>query len=172
MSRQRGIVLLTTMFMLAGVALLIGSLMQGILIYIKSSHQVIANHKMFRKMDMLSKTIDITNINCITKEQDPNRVIDHLFAEQGCLLIDDHDQYRYLIEDLGLYDCLQIKVGDLNLASHHWRLTLVSMQFPYLTLQSQIAVPQASEPCKLSTPHFIPQGVVSWRTLTRANASN
>lgn len=161
--QQDGIVLLTTMMMLVILSLLVLSLMQSVFLYIKSSRQIIENHQLFHQMEVLANQLDATA--CIVENKDPNQLIDLLSHDQGCLIEEKGHWYQYVIEDMGVYSCLQIMVNAAPQGSHHWLITLVSMQSPRILLQLRIARPAETTTCDVSLAHSIASGVISWRKL-------
>ncbi len=164
-NQQSGMVLLTTMMMIVILTLLVLSLMQGVFLYIKSCNQVMANHHVFHQMEGIANTLDLANAACVVWDKNPNQLVDMLLANQGCVVVDGTRQYRYVLEDLGLYPCLQILMDEFMHGSHHWLVTLASMQPPNIILQMRMARPFVTDRCESSSSQRIYSGIVSWRKL-------
>ncbi len=158
--RQTGIVLLTAMMMIVILALLVLSLMQSIYLYIRSGNQVVMNHQQLSEMEHIITKLDLTQSACLVRDKNPNQLVEWVGAHQGCKFA----QYTYVVEDLGLYPCLQMASGAIPLGSHHWLVTLVKTQAPHVVLQLRMAKPAETDICQL-TAIRIHQGVVSWRTI-------
>ena len=156
MNRQGGMVLLTTMLMMVILTLLVLSLMQGVLLYIKASHQMMANHQGLHEMEVLANKLLLTKTVCV----------------DGCVINDGSRQYRYVVDDQGLYPCLQIAVGESLHQSHHWLVTLATMQPPNVVLQLRFAQPADIAKCESSSVRQIRSGVVSWRKVNVSLDSN
>lgn len=146
--------------------LLVLSLMQEVFVYIKSSNQIRINHDVFHQMEGIANTLDLANSACVVLDKDPNQVVDMLAKNQGCVMVEGTRQYRYALEDLGLHPCLQIVVDETLYGSHHWLVTVASMQSPNMILQLRKARPVETDKCELSTRHRIYPGVISWRKIT------
>lgn len=131
--RSTGFVLLTTIMMIVILALLVLSLMQSLFLYIRSSNQVVINHKRLTEMEQIVDKLDLTQSGYV-------------------------GQYIYVVEDLGLHPCLKIN----QLGSHHWQVTIATTQPPHVVLQLRIARPIETEICE-STAIQIDPGIVSWR---------
>ena len=163
--QQGGMVLLTTIMMIVILTMLVLSLLQSVFLYIKSSNLVMANHQVFHQMEDLANTLDLTNAACVVRDKNPNQLVDMLSANQGCVMVEGRRQYRYVLEELGLYPCLQILMDGTLYGSQHWLVTLASMQPPNMILQLRMARPAETHACELSTMPRIYSGVVSWRKL-------
>lgn len=162
--KQGGIVLLTTMMMLVIVTLLVLSLMQGVFLYIKSSHQIMRHHEVFRQMESMATKLNLTRAACVVQDKNPNQLIDMLEANQGCITGDG--AYQYIVDDLGLYPCLQLVVDGVVQGSHHWLVTLAGMKPPKLVLQLRMVEPSDASTCELGMANQIHSGVISWRKIT------
>jgi len=163
--QQGGIVLLTTMMMLMLLTVLVLSLMKSVFLYIKSSHQVIDNHQLFRQIEQISKTLDMRSAACVVQDKNPNQLIEMMSMNQGCLIVEGNHQYSYLLDDQGRYPCLQIEVDGILYGSQHWLLTIASMQPPNIILQLRVAKAIDTAQCELPMVHQIHAGVLSWRKL-------
>lgn len=166
--RQTGIVLLTTMMMIVILTLLVLSLMQGVLLYVKGSNQFIANHQTIHQMEVIAGKLDLINNACVVKNKSPNQLVELLVNHQGCTVTDETRQYEYIIGDLGLCPCLQMQLAEKWYGSHHWLVTLATVQPPNTILQLRIARLAQTTLCELPVNHVIQPGVMSWRKVIRA----
>ncbi len=163
--QQAGIVLLTTLMMLMIMTLLVTSLMQSVFLYIKSSHQVMTNHQIFREMEQLAYRLDRTNAACVARDKDPKQSVEMLLESQGCIMVEGEHQYRYLLAEQGIYPCLQVKSDNGTQGSQHWLVTIASMQQPKMIIQLRVANAIDTDHCELPKAHIINAGVISWRKL-------
>jgi hypothetical protein len=164
---QKGMVLFTSMVMLAILSMLILSLMQAIFLYIKASSQLANQHQAFYQLEAVAAQLQLSNFSeldtqCMVQEKNPNEVIDRLKHHHGCKQIEGEKSYRYLISDLGDYPCLQVESEGNRLGSHHWLITVENQEAPFELLQLRMANPINSIQCE-GTPTVINAGVVSWR---------
>lgn len=162
---QTGFVLVTTMMLLAVLTLLILSVMQGLLLYIKSGNQTVMNHRLFYQMEALANRLDVTAPFCKVHDKNPNQLIQMLLNHQGCIRVDGSHRFAYVIEDMGLFPCLQVMVDEVGQGSHHWLVTITTLEPSQMVLQIRIAKPEATLICSLLPAKQIPSGIVSWRTL-------
>lgn len=158
-----GVVLLTTVMMIAILMLLVLSLMQGVFLYIKSGNQIVMNHQSVYQMEAIANKLDLSKSACVVEGKNPNQLVALLSESRGCLFDDGAHQYRYVLADLGTYPCLQINLGGISYGSHHWLVTLVSIQPPNVVLQLRFTEPAKGTVCELPTARQIYPGVVSWR---------
>ena len=166
MSRQQsGVVLLTTIMMIVVLTLLVLSLMQGVLLYIKGNNQIEVNHQTLYQMEAVANQLDLTNEACVVKDKTPNQLMSMVSSQQGCRFVDGDRDYLYLLEDLGLFPCLQILRNETPQGSHHWLMTLARTKPPHLVLQWRVAAPAKTQVCELGAVHTIHQGVISWRKI-------
>ncbi len=165
--RQKGIVLFMTMIILSILALLILSLMQAILLYVKANNQLIQRHQAFYQLEAASNQLGVFSVEdrrCMVSEKDPNEVIELLQRQHGCTSVVGQQSYRYLVEDLGVYPCLQIKLGTRLRSSHHWLLSVTTEGPIFELLQLRIARVADLAPCD-GASIMINEGVISWRHL-------
>lgn len=163
---QKGVVLLSTMLMLVVMTLLVLSMMQSVLLYMKASNQLFHQHTVFYDMEDVINRLDVASSNCVVNNQNPNQLIDLLVANQGCTHEENRRKYTYIIGDLSLYPCFQIKTASGMRGSRHWLITIASTGLPHVVLQVRIAEPTETEPCLLTVVHPIHAGVLSWRRIT------
>lgn len=165
--KQKGVVLFITMAILLILTLLVLSLMQAILLYVKASNQLKQRHQAFYQLEAVTNQLDALSIEdrrCRVSEQDPNEVIELLQRQHGCTKVVGKQSYRYMVDDLGVYSCLQIKSGTLLQSSHHWLLSVATEGAIFEVLQLRIVRGVDLAPCD-GHRQIISGGVVSWRHL-------
>ncbi len=150
--------------------LLVLSLLQGVFLYIKLNNQVVKNHKNFYQLEAMAyklamKKDGLASSDCIMTETNPNQIVDLLLAKQGCTLTDNNQNYHYLIDDLGLYPCLQVQEDKTIYSSHHWLISVATFLPHQAILQLRIAKPDRAITCERPEVHIINSGVISWRYL-------
>ncbi|MDF1684234.1 MAG: hypothetical protein P1U36_06210 [Legionellaceae bacterium] len=162
--RSQGMILLTTLIMLALIASLLFSMMRGTWIYQKLVRQTRASHEAFYDLEAAASHLEksgLKNIpkSCIKKTNDLNQPLSILRSEQGCVLRYKNQVYYYVIADLGVFTCLKIKAQ----ASHHWSLAITASELGHEILSLRIAQPAGKRKkiCKVSSE--ISTGVLSWR---------
>lgn len=171
MTRQKGIVLLTTIMMLALLAMLVLSEMQGIFLYHKALNHLLEKHQSLYQLEAQANILALNDWsmkrNCVIKEQNPNKIIGLLKSRQACSLIHEKQQFFYLVEELGLFPCLQTMVNKITYSTRHLRINLLKTGTKSAFLQLRVAnlVPLAS--CENSSPTSIKAGLVSWRYLIK-----
>ncbi len=161
---QVGMVLLTTMMMIGILTMLILTLMQGVLLYIKANNQIVSNHRLFHQMEATVHKLNLHDPACTVQDKNPNELFALLAAHQGCKITDGTRQYAYLLGDLGLFPCLQMVLDEARHGSRQVLVTMASMQPPNLALQLRIALLAETAECGLSISHQIHPGVMSWRS--------
>lgn len=161
--QQAGMVLLTTIMLIVIITMLILTLMQGILLYIKSNKQIVSNHQSFYQMEAFAHKLNLNSSACTVHNKNSNQLITILQTHQGCTLVDGSYQYTYILGDMGSFPCLQIQVGDTWYGSRHVLVTIATRQQHEQLLQFHFALPAKTSICQSSALHRIHQGVVSWR---------
>lgn len=163
--QERGVVFIMTIMMMLIVTILILTMMQSLLLYIRMSNQFMVTHQTLYHLESIAKQhTGALNENCLTRENNPNRLIEWVQKNRGCSVSDEIDQYRYVISDLGVLSCLVIPIGKFNYSSHHWLITIKSLQHQAI-LQLRIAKPQLITSCDLKSTRRISRGNLSWRYL-------
>ncbi len=167
---SKGFVLFTTILMLAMVTLLILSLMQAVLLYVKAGNQITKRHQAFYQLETVTHLLWHSHLEhhdsqCTVEDKSPNEVLGLLQHHHGCEKVFGQQAYLYLIEDLGSFPCLRIELHHQIWSSHHWRLTVMAKMPPYATLQLQFSKPVSLQACD-GHAVIIREGVVSWRHLT------
>lgn len=162
--RQQGMVLFTSMMMLVILSLLILSLMQAFFLSVKASSALTKKHQAFYQLEAIANQLRASNLSmmdsrCMVQSKSPNEILMMLKHHAGCEYLEDDVSYRYLIEDLGEYPCLQINSA---MGSHHWLISLAKTDSTFLPLQIRIAVGVEPTQCDGSVI-AIHAGVLSWR---------
>jgi hypothetical protein len=157
-------ILLTTIVMIIVLTMLVLTLMQAVFLYIKVSNQVVSKHEALYQLEAVAhKLIMLKNDpNCIITEGDPNQMIDLLQHNRGCSFDDNQRHYRYVVDDLGLFPCLQIVSGKKKYSTHHWLITVAAVGGQDI-LQLRIAKQARELTCNFLEERQIHQGVISWR---------
>lgn len=165
--QESGMVLLTTIIMIVILTMLVLTLMQTVCLYIKISNQVVIRHETLYQLEAAAhQLIRVKNDpNCMVTDEDLNQVVDWLLHKRGCSFKDNNHQYHYVIDDLGLYPCLQIVFGKQKYSSHHWLISIASEPPRQDILQLRVTEPVRAISCDVSSVHQINSGVISWRYL-------
>ena len=160
-------VLLTTIIMIVILTMLVLTLMQAVFLYITVSNQVVIKHEALYQLEAAAHQLMRIkkDPNCMVTDEDPNQVVDRLLHNQGCLFKDNNHLYYYVIDDLGLYPCLQMVFGQKKYSSHHWLISAASAPPRQDVLQLRIAEPVRAIYCDFSAARQINRGMISWRYL-------
>ena len=156
--------------MIVILAMLVLSLMQAVFLYLKLGNQLAAKHRALYQLEAVANKFVLMkhgrlSSDCIMTETDPNQMVDLLLHNQGCSLINNNRQYYYLIDNLGPYPCLQMKVGERIYSSHHWLISVATAAPNQVILQIRVAKPIRAIDCEHKDAHLINGGVISWRHL-------
>lgn len=162
---QGGMVLITTIMMIVILTLLILTVMQGVLLYIKSNNQLIHNHQALHQMEGIIQRLNLNDATCVVHDKTPNQLVALLATQEACQLTDGIRQYVYILEDFGVYPCLQVMLDESLQGSRHILVTIKNSDSSNLILQLRIAMPAVTEACESLTSHQIRPGVVSWRNV-------
>lgn len=161
-SHMEGFVLLTTFLMLSLLALLVVANMKSVSLYFKMSNHLISSHQDFYRLEAVVNEIGISHLHdCVSSEQDPNRLLEQLRQVQGCDLALFHHTYHYIVSDLGISPCLQINLN----SSHHWLISVIDVVLQSHSLQVRVALPEKQGICLEEKSRLITGGIVSWRHL-------
>ncbi|WP_028388700.1 hypothetical protein [Legionella fairfieldensis] len=163
MNKQSGMVLITIILLLALLTLLVLSQMQMVFLSYKGLNQFYAKHQSFYQLEAAAfKLASVINQACIIKETDPDDLISLLTSKQGCIWVEGHEQFFYLIENLGLFPCLQTKIGETMYSTQHWRITILNAKDNPAFLQLRFARRTKLLACD-KEPVPIKTGLLSWR---------
>ena len=165
--RSRGMILLTTLIMLALIASLLFSVMRGTWLYQKLTRQTRASHTAFYALEAAASHLEKVGFkqvasNCLKKTKNLNQPVMLLRAGQGCILNYKQENYRYAVADLGVFACLKIKTQ----ASHHWVIAIMAPELGHEILTVRIAKPAGKRKKACSESSEINAGALSWRYLT------
>ncbi len=167
--KHQGMVLLTVLLVLGLMALLLLNNLQSFFLYEKMTQA-------FETQDNLISQLENTGIeqlslwgrsggdNCVVQNLGLNTAIDHVLS-RGCRISSGSIDFMYLISDLGVMPCEQIKIGSMVFGSKQGVITLATAGAPWLGLQIRMAftVPLVGEACQSTTIHQRLAGVMSWR---------
>ena len=151
--------------------MLVLTLMKAVFLNIKVDNQVVIKHEALYQLEAVAHKLINAPIdpNCLVIIDDPNQALDLLLHHGGCSLIDHNRQYYYVVDDLGLYPCLQIISGKKIDSSHHWLINVATAPPRQEILQLRIAKPVQAMACDFFEARQIHQRVISWRYLPFAN---
>lgn len=163
--KQKGIVLLTTVLILSLLSLLILSQMQMVFLHSKALNQIVKKHRVFYELESEAKRIAFREQEgrCLISEQDPNEVIHLLQKKQGCSFRHKKQDYAYLVEELGVFPCLQTRYHNETYSTQHLRINIRATGRYSAFLQLRVAKLAKLENCQLDKPSFISLGLQSWR---------
>ncbi|KTC99386.1 hypothetical protein [Legionella erythra] len=164
----KGFILVTALLFLSLMMLLVLSQQQLVWLYQQSLNRLIHKHQSLHAMEkqlrfILDKGLLRKGRACLLHSDDVNQVINRLLQGQGCLYVAKESSYRYFVEELGVFSCMQHVAENRLYSTHHWRLTMASADREIL--QIRFAQLVAEQPCKLQSPVFIKPGLLSWRFL-------
>ncbi len=167
--RAAGAVLLTTIIMVAVLAIAVLSLMQAVLLYAKASSHVAINHQEFYQLEAAALEIGFSKqaavAPCLVRKSSQNEIIKQLLRDDGCVKMVGQRQYHYLVDDLGEHPCLQILRDKLPVGSHHWLISVATAT--HVILQLRMAKPETTSECRQVEKRIIYEGVISWRYLQK-----
>ena len=158
-------VLLTTIVMIVVLTMLVLTLMQAIFLYIKVNHQVVRKHDALYALETVAYSLMISEKNkeCLVHIEDPNQVIEQLSHQLGCVIHDNGREYHYLIDDLGVFPCLQIQLDEKIYSSQQWLISVASSPPQQEIMQLRIAKPVMAIACDQGDALQINRGLMSWR---------
>lgn len=164
-------ILFSTMMILMLVALLVLSQLQMNLMYYQAHRQWVHVHQRFRQMEnqaisLASKVSTVQDSDCLRHGDNPNTVIKALRHQQGCSLVINNEYYLYLIEDLGILECMQSVFNNKLYSTQHRRITLGAVDDNGPVLQLRFARLVKLMPCESGTITYIQPGMLSWRYLS------
>ncbi|KTC87810.1 MULTISPECIES: hypothetical protein [Legionella] len=169
-SQQAGIVLITTILLIAVLSLLVLSQMQLVFLDYKALNQLTEQHESFLQLETVAgkliSTLDWSRSErCALPSSDPNEVLQLLKNKRGCVLIHKKHEFYYLMENLGVFPCLQRNVNEINYSTQHQRISILSTT-DSTVLQLRIAKLAKLERCNQNEIRLSKLGLLSWRYLT------
>jgi hypothetical protein len=168
--QDHGFIFLMTLIVTAIMSLLTLTSMNQIALYFKAMNKQHKIHHNFYQLEavalQLVRHVD-TNHNCMSSQDAANQVVEKLLHFEGCALKQKGSDYRYFIEDLGMFPCLVVPIQNLKYASYHRRISVLRMEegIPESLIQIRFITQGARLPC-FSQERVISVGVVSWRYLS------
>lgn len=165
---QKGMILLTTLLLISVMSLLILSQLESVFLYYQASNRFIAKQQLFHQIEAQANKLVLAKVwakkGCEQEKTDPQTIAALLKNKRGCFLTNKNQSFFYLVEDLGLFPCLQSHLDSQNKRTHHWRLSLLAAGERAAFLQLRIAQPDSSSPC--DRLQLIKPKVISWRYLS------
>lgn len=164
---EKGMILLITSVMLMVITLFVLSLMQAIISYYRLTNQIQMLHVASERLEQSAYQLangDLRKVSsaCRLNTEDPNDMTRLLQQHQGCVL---NPFDYYLVADLGLQPCLEIKQGKQSFISHQWLVGVISFTPKKKMVQLRIATPEKATPCMSSQRVRIHPGIISWRAI-------
>lgn len=164
----KGFILVTALLFLSLMMLLVLSQQQLVWLYQQSLNRLLHKHQAIHVMEKQLKTIIKKGLlrkwpACLLHSDDANQIMDQLVQGRGCLYVAKGSSYRYFVEELGVFACMQHVAENRLYSTHHWRLTMASADREIL--QVRFAQLVAEQPCKSPSRLFIKPGILSWRFL-------
>ncbi|CDZ77103.1 hypothetical protein BN59_01385 [Legionella massiliensis] len=159
--------LVTTLMMIVVSSLLVLSQMRLFLLDYKVLSLLKEKQQSLRALEAVVAKLaaQATPGECILKEQAPNLIVDLLKNKRGCIFIHEEHSYYYLIEDLGVFPCLQIQRDNLNYSTHHLQISLGALSQRSTILQIRFAKLAEFVHCENQKPGKSRLGLLSWRVL-------
>ncbi|WP_131796114.1 hypothetical protein [Legionella lansingensis] len=144
--------------------------MQNIFLYYKGLNQFLEEKEVIYQLEFQAQQLAQKDWKrgeeCLIGEQNPAQVIE-LLLSRGCLLAGEKAHYLYLVEELGIYPCLQTTLGEHAFGTRHLRINILSKEPKAGFLQLRVARPASLSACT-KQPIHIPLGLLSWRYLSTA----
>ncbi|WP_298623208.1 type II secretion system protein [uncultured Legionella sp.] len=168
-----GFVFLMTLCIILVISLLLFTVMHQVLLYGKAINRLEIHHQRFYQIEDTMKYLiqlkpDLIGENCIINAQSANKAITLLSRKEGCLLINNGVQYRYLIEKLGNFPCLVVHQNEQSKATHHTRITLLQNPDEIHPMSSVLQIRHIKMTNSLSClgeEREVSSGISSWRYL-------
>lgn len=172
-NKQKGMVLVTIILFLGLLTALLLTQSQALFIFYKAINQAIISDQHFYQLETeamkLSRNVQRLPHACMTTNNDPNDVINLLQHKQGCSFKKDQQQYFYLINDLGSFPCLQVKMREGTAGTYHWLVNVATETQKFQMLQLRVAMLQEASLCEKKESNLIKTGLLSWRYLAYKN---
>lgn len=175
MKSHKGFVLLMTLGIIFLMSMLLFASMQHVLVYFKAINQQESQHQHFYQLEHLANQLIATHplafgASCLVRNRSVNQILHQLSHQKGCIFIEDHIQYRYLINDLGSFPCLVVQKNHQEYASHHYSLSLFVETKEGVASVLQVRFIQLGLVMQcVGEKHFLTTGMSSWRYLPEYN---
>lgn len=166
---NKGFILFMTLCLIFIMNLLLLICMQQIVLYYQAINRQEQSHQSFYQLEGISAQLigTLPFSQCMQAQDAANQVLQDLRKGQGCLGHLAEVNYRYFIEDLGVFPCLVLYQKDKKQASHHFRVSVALLdkeqQIDSL-LQLRFIQTYKFESCS-ENEHIITTGISSWRYL-------
>ncbi|KTD21833.1 hypothetical protein [Legionella londiniensis] len=166
---DKGMILLSTVTMMALLSLLVLSLFQSIFLYAKANSHFTSNHQEFYALEtvahlLIQSKVFLKERGCFCSEPDFASALKKLKEGKGCRFLFKQENYQYYINDLKEYSCLNIRLERKIRSSHHWLLSVMNEKQQFLQLR--IAWEGSGQgQCREGQAKYIPAGIISWRYL-------
>ncbi|WP_133131180.1 hypothetical protein [Legionella yabuuchiae] len=164
---NHGMVFFTTLLMIATLTLLILSLMQGVFLYSKFNTQSLARHEAFYQLESAVSLIasDLTSYarnECVIQDNHPNSAI-NIIPDKGCSIEREGKVFKFVVSDLGHYECVLIVRNNEHSGSHHWLIT--ASEDSKTVLQIRYATVESQGECQHQPIYLASEGKLSWRLI-------
>lgn len=164
-SKEAGIILLSTICIMAVMSLLIVTSLQQQVLYARVLGRLQAHDKDLYHLEKLGlKLLAMKRNACLIKSV-PGENVWAQMPIKGCSVEQADRHYQYLIEDAGIFSCWMINTKDGLKASRHFRLLLRQSDEEgrehYLQLRDIQAV-ESLEPCE-DEKQIIQGGIHGWQ---------
>ncbi|MBA2709739.1 MAG: hypothetical protein H0U57_03995 [Tatlockia sp.] len=164
-TKESGIILVTTVMLIALLTLMTLSQLQIFLLNSKVYNLERNKQKDFRILEnaanKIVRQIDLKGQGSCVVPENLFNIFNNL-SKKGCLLTYKNQQFYYLIEDLGVFPCLHSKKGKQLYSTRHYRLSLQSKKTKAI-LQLRQASLANLEDCPLKQQKDTLTGLISWR---------
>ena len=165
---KNGFILFMTLGFIAIINLLLLASMQYVLLYYKVTNQEqIQQHRFYQLEAVAIHLIKHHDKTCIEYNDLAHQVMNNLMNNQGCEIHYAQVNYRYTIEELGEFPCIQVMVKNKAFSTHHIRISVLitadgtnAASF----LQLRYIAPTTFCQCD-GTVNLVNFGISSWRYL-------
>jgi len=164
--RQQGMVLLSALVIMLILIQLVLSLMQGVMLFEKTSHQLKKSHHDFYQLESTAYRVVALPVDeqCRGAAQEIHPVLAALHHGLGCSFVAGEKTYLYRVQDLGDFSCLPLQVAPgTYLASHHWLLTMIERGTRGEAIQLRFVTRGGMQFCPGLIMKVVTPGVLSWR---------
>lgn len=162
---------MVTLLIIAVISVFVLTAMQHLLLYHKVINRQEQVHERFYQLEAVALQLAQMHqlpldLHCITHEDSANQSIKQLVHHQGCFLNAGELTYQYFIEDLGEFPCLIANKKGTKQATHHWRISVGSMNSRQVAslLQIRFITLGANAVC-VKAERSVSLGISSWRYL-------
>lgn len=150
---SQGMVLFTTLVMLAWITLMVLAQMRAVLLLRQVNQQLLSQHHFVDELERAAQSIahhaTSTALSACLRSL--------------CRMTQGARAYTYHVIDYGVFPCLIIGVGEEKVASHHWMIQVTDASQATPALRLRIALREKGIwSCDLSKSVAISEGVISW----------